>query len=42
MGGEYSGIMEDTNTVVFESAVFNPVSVRKTANIVYIVFTENT
>ncbi len=31
MGGEYSGIMEDTNTVVFESAVFNPVSVRKTA-----------
>ena len=31
MGGEYSGIMDDTNTVVFESAVFNPVSVRKTA-----------
>lgn len=31
MGGEYSGIMDDTQTVVFESAVFNPVSVRKTA-----------
>lgn len=31
MGGEYSGIMEDTQTVVFESAVFNPVSVRRTA-----------
>ena len=31
MGGEYSGIMEDTNTVVFESAVFLGSSVRKTA-----------
>lgn len=31
MGGEYSGIMDDTKTVVFESAVFNPVSVRRTA-----------
>ncbi len=31
MGGEYSGIMDDTNTVVFESAYFNPVSIRKTA-----------
>ena len=29
MGGEYSGIMEDTNTVVFESAYFEPV--RRTA-----------
>ncbi|MGN0620409.1 MAG: phenylalanine--tRNA ligase subunit beta [Porcipelethomonas sp.] len=31
MGGEYSGIMDDTTTVVFESAYFEPVSVRKTA-----------
>ncbi|MBR5409756.1 MAG: phenylalanine--tRNA ligase subunit beta [Clostridia bacterium] len=31
MGGEYSGIMDDTATVVFESACFNGVSVRKTA-----------
>lgn len=31
MGGEYSGIMDDTNTVVFESAYFDPVSVRRTA-----------
>ncbi len=31
MGGEYSGIMEDTTTVVFESAVFKGSSVRKTA-----------
>ncbi len=31
MGGEYSGIMEDTSTVVFESACFSGVSVRKTA-----------
>lgn len=31
MGGEYSGIMEDTNTVVFESAYFEPVQVRRTA-----------
>ena len=31
MGGEYSGIMEDTNTVVFESACFNGASVRTTA-----------
>ncbi len=31
MGGEYSGIMEDTTTVVFESACFNGVSIRKTA-----------
>ncbi len=31
MGGEYSGIMDDTTTVVFESACFNGVSVRKTA-----------
>lgn len=30
MGGEYSGIMEDTNTVVFESAYFEPVQVRRT------------
>ncbi len=31
MGGEYSGIMDDTTTVVFESANFEPASVRKTA-----------
>ena len=31
MGGEYSGIMEDTSTVVFESAYFEPVQVRRTA-----------
>lgn len=31
MGGEYSGIMDDTNTVVFESACFDGVSVRMTA-----------
>ncbi len=31
MGGEFSGIMEDTNTVVFESACFDGVSVRLTA-----------
>ncbi|MEG1550975.1 MAG: phenylalanine--tRNA ligase subunit beta, partial [Oscillospiraceae bacterium] len=31
MGGEYSGIMSDTNTIVFESACFNGPSVRVTA-----------
>ena len=31
MGGEYSGIMDDTATVVFESAYFEPVQVRRTA-----------
>lgn len=31
MGGEYSGIMDDTNTVVFESACFDGASVRTTA-----------
>lgn len=31
MGGEYSGIMNDTTEVVFESAYFEPVSVRKTS-----------
>ena len=31
MGGEYSGIMDDTNTVIFESAYFEPVQVRRTA-----------
>lgn len=31
MGGEYSGIMDDTTTIVFESACFEPVSVRLTA-----------
>ena len=31
MGGEYSGIMDDTETIVFESACFNGPSVRKTA-----------
>ena len=32
MGGENSGIEENTNTVVFESAVFNAGGVRKTAS----------
>ncbi|MCC8023236.1 MAG: phenylalanine--tRNA ligase subunit beta [Clostridiales bacterium] len=31
MGGEYSGIMDDTTTIVFESACFNGGSVRSTA-----------
>ncbi|MBQ5996000.1 MAG: phenylalanine--tRNA ligase subunit beta [Clostridia bacterium] len=31
MGGEYSGIMDDTTTIVFESAMFNGVQVRRTA-----------
>lgn len=31
MGGEYSGIVDDTNTIVFESACFNGASVRTTA-----------
>ena len=31
MGGQYSGIQDDTDTVVFESASFNGASVRKTA-----------
>ena len=31
MGGEYSGIMDDTNTVVFEAACFDGASVRTTA-----------
>jgi len=31
MGGEFSGIMDDTKEVVFESACFDGVSVRKTA-----------
>lgn len=31
MGGEFSGIMDDTNTVIFESAYFAPVHVRRTA-----------
>lgn len=31
MGGEYSGIMDDTDTIVFESACFNGPSVRITA-----------
>lgn len=31
MGGEYSGILDDTTTIVFESACFNGVSVRTTA-----------
>jgi phenylalanyl-tRNA synthetase beta chain len=31
MGGEFSGIMDDTRDVVFESACFDGVSVRKTA-----------
>ena len=31
MGGEYSGIMDDTNTVVFESAVFQGASIRATS-----------
>ena len=31
MGGEYSGIMDDTTTIVFESACFDGASVRTTA-----------
>lgn len=31
MGGEFSGIMDDTSTVVFESAYFEPVTIRRTA-----------
>ena len=31
MGGEYSGIMDDTTTVVFESAYFEPSQVRRTS-----------
>lgn len=31
MGGEFSGIMSDTNTIVFESACFDGASVRTTA-----------
>lgn len=31
MGGEHSGILDDTQTVVFESAMFEPVSVRTTS-----------
>ena len=31
MGGEFSGVMEDTTTVIFESASFNGASVRNTA-----------
>lgn len=31
MGGEYSGIMDDTTTIVFESACFNGISIRRTA-----------
>jgi phenylalanyl-tRNA synthetase beta chain len=31
MGGEFSGIVDDTNTIVFESACFNGASIRTTA-----------
>ena len=31
MGGEYSGIIDDTTTVVFESAYFEPTQVRRTS-----------
>ena len=31
MGGEFSGIMDDTTTIVFESACFNGISVRRTS-----------
>ena len=31
MGGEFSGVMDDTSEIVFESACFDGVSVRKTA-----------
>lgn len=31
MGGEKSGVYEDTNMVLFESATFNPVNIRTTA-----------
>ena len=34
MGGEYSGIMDDTTTVVFESAYFEPTQVRRTSKAV--------
>ena len=33
MGGEYSGIMDDTTTVVFESAYFEPTQVRRTSKV---------
>ncbi len=33
MGGEHSGIMDDTQTIVFESACFNGASVRNTAKL---------
>ena len=32
MGGEYSGIMDDTTTIVFESACFNGACIRRTAS----------
>ena len=32
MGGEYSGIVDDTNMIVFESACFNGPSVRTTCH----------
>lgn len=31
MGGEYSAVHQDTTTVVFESATFDPVAIRRTA-----------
>ncbi len=31
MGGEHSGVHENTKTVVFEAATFDPVSIRRTA-----------
>ena len=33
MGGERTGVTEKTTTIVLESAVFNPVSIRKTARV---------
>ena len=31
MGGEETGVTRDTNTIIFEAATFDPVSVRRTA-----------
>ncbi len=31
MGGEYSGVVENTKNILLESAYFNPLSIRKTA-----------
>lgn len=36
MGGRSSGVTEKTTTIVFESAVFDPVSIRKTARTLHL------